>query len=49
MGPRETECEGVVWIHLAQDSDDWRVPVKMVMKHCAQQKVGKFLEYLCES
>jgi hypothetical protein len=26
-----TGCEGVVWIHLAQDRDQWQTPVNMVM------------------
>jgi hypothetical protein len=29
---RETGCERVDWIHLAQDRDQWRALVNMVMK-----------------
>jgi len=31
MNPREMGCEGVDWIHLAQDWDVWRVLLNMVM------------------
>jgi hypothetical protein len=32
MGLREIEWEGVDWIHLAQDRDQWRAAVNTVMK-----------------
>jgi hypothetical protein len=28
---RETGCDGMVWIELAQDRDQWRALVNMVM------------------
>jgi hypothetical protein len=31
---RETGCEGVEWMLLAQDRDQWRVLVDMVMNFC---------------
>jgi hypothetical protein len=31
MDLREIEWEGVHWVHLAQDSDQWRVIVNTVM------------------
>jgi hypothetical protein len=31
MGLRDTEWEGVEWIHLAQDRDQWRAVVFTVM------------------
>jgi hypothetical protein len=31
MGPGEAGCEGVYWIHLAQDRDRWRTLMNMVM------------------
>jgi hypothetical protein len=31
MDPREIGWEGVDWIHLAQDRDQWRAVVNMVM------------------
>jgi hypothetical protein len=32
MDLKGTEWEGVNWIHLAQDRDQWRALVNMVMK-----------------
>jgi hypothetical protein len=32
MDLRETGCEVVDWIHLAQDRDQWRAVVNTVMK-----------------
>jgi hypothetical protein len=29
----ETGWEGVYWIHLAQDRDQWRVPMNTAMNH----------------
>jgi hypothetical protein len=31
MGLREIWCEGVDWIHLTQDTDQWRALVNTVM------------------
>jgi hypothetical protein len=31
MDLRERECEGVVWMHLVQDKDQWLAVVKTVM------------------
>jgi hypothetical protein len=28
---KETECEGMDWMHLAQDRDQWRAVVNTVM------------------
>jgi len=32
MDPKETGCEGVNWIHLAQDRVQWSAPVNTVMQ-----------------
>jgi hypothetical protein len=31
MDLREIECEGVDWMHLVQDRDQWQALVNMVM------------------
>jgi hypothetical protein len=31
MDLRETGWEGVEWMHLAQDNDQWQAPMNMVM------------------
>jgi hypothetical protein len=31
MDLREIRCDNINWIHLAQERDQWRTPVKMVM------------------
>jgi hypothetical protein len=31
MHLREIHCKGIEWIHLAQDKDQWRAVVNMVM------------------
>jgi hypothetical protein len=31
MDPRKIGCKGVDWIHLAQDTDQWRALVNVVM------------------
>jgi len=36
-------CEGVDWIHLAQDRDQWRTLVKTVMDLLVPQKERNFL------
>jgi hypothetical protein len=40
---RETGWEGVDWMHLTQDRDQWRGLVNMVMNIRVPYKVGKFL------
>jgi hypothetical protein len=40
---RETGWEGVVWIHLAQDRDQWRARVSTVMNLRFPQKMENFL------
>jgi hypothetical protein len=39
----ELECDGMDWIDLAQDKDQWRAPVNMVMNLQVPQNAGKFL------
>jgi hypothetical protein len=43
MDLRETECEDVDWIHLAQDRDQWRVLVNTAMKFRVPLKEWNFL------
>jgi hypothetical protein len=31
MNPKEIGCEGVDWIYLAEDRDQWQAVVNMVM------------------
>jgi hypothetical protein len=40
---RETGWEGVNWMHLSQDRDQWRVVVNTVMKLRVPCKSKKFL------
>jgi len=40
---RETGWEGVDWIHLAQDRDQWRVVVNTVMNLRIPEKARNFL------
>jgi hypothetical protein len=40
---RVIEREGVNWIQLPQDRDQWRAVVNMVINISGPQKVGKFL------
>jgi hypothetical protein len=40
---RETGWEGVDWIHLAQDKDEWQALVNTVMNLRVLRKVGYFL------
>jgi hypothetical protein len=42
-GPREIGWEGVDWIHLAQDRDQWQVTVNTVMKLRVPLKARNFL------
>jgi hypothetical protein len=41
---RERGCEGVDWIHLAQDRDQWWDLVNTVMNLQVLQKVGNLAE-----
>jgi hypothetical protein len=43
MDLREAEWDGVDWIDLAQDRDQWRALVKMVMNLWVSYNAGKFL------
>jgi hypothetical protein len=43
MDLRETGWDGVDWIELAQDRDQWKGLVNMVMNLRVPQSVGKFL------
>jgi len=43
MDLRETGWEGVDWMHLAQDMDQWLAVVNTVMKIRVPYKVGNFL------
>jgi hypothetical protein len=36
--------EGVEWIHLAQDMEQWQSLVKTSMRHRAPQNGGEFLD-----
>jgi hypothetical protein len=40
---REIWWEGVDWIHLTQDRDQWQALVNMVMNFQVPQKAGSFL------
>jgi len=42
IGLKETGCEDMEWIHLAQNSDKWRTVVNTVMKLGVSYKCGKF-------
>jgi hypothetical protein len=44
MDLREIGCDGVHWIDLAQDRDNWRALVSTVMSLRVPQNDGKFLE-----
>jgi hypothetical protein len=39
----EIKLEGVDWIHLAQDKDQWQAAVNTVMNPRVPQKTGSFL------
>jgi hypothetical protein len=43
MDLREAVCEGVDWIHLVQDRDQWRVTENTVMNLFVPYKAGNFL------
>jgi hypothetical protein len=40
---REIGWEGVDWMHLTQDKDQWRVFENMVINQQVPQKAGNFL------
>jgi hypothetical protein len=40
---REIAWEGVDWIHMAQDTDQWRALVNTVINLGVPQKAGKLL------
>jgi hypothetical protein len=40
MNLKKFGCEGVVWIHLAQAGNQWRVTVKQIMNLWIPYKVG---------
>jgi hypothetical protein len=37
---QEVKCEGMEWIHVAQDRDIWRELVNAVMNHRVQKILG---------
>jgi hypothetical protein len=43
IDPREARWDGVDWIHLAQDKDQWRALMNTVMKLRVPENAGKFL------
>jgi hypothetical protein len=43
MDLRDTEWDGMDWIDVAQDRNQWRVLVNMVMNLRVPSNVGKFL------
>jgi hypothetical protein len=43
MDLKEIGWDGMDWIHLAQDKDQWRALVNTVMNLCVPENVGKFL------
>jgi hypothetical protein len=43
MDLREIECEGVDWMHLAEDRDQWQALVKTVMNLRVPYNAGNFL------
>jgi hypothetical protein len=47
MDLRETGLQGVKWIHLTQQWDQWWVLVKMVTNLWVPQKYGEFLDFRC--
>jgi hypothetical protein len=40
---KEIGCEGVDWIHLVQDRNQWQTLVNMIMNLCVPQKAGNLL------
>jgi hypothetical protein len=43
MDLREMKCDGIDWIHLAQDRNQWRALVKAVMNFRVPCNVRKYL------
>jgi len=43
MALSETRWEGIDWIHLAQDGDQWQAVVNMAMNLQVPQKAGNSL------
>jgi len=43
MNLKQVGCEGVYWIYLAQDEDQWRALVNTVIKLWVPKKLGHFL------
>jgi hypothetical protein len=43
MDLREIACEGVDWMNLAQDRNQWRALVNTVMNRRVPQMTGNFL------
>jgi hypothetical protein len=43
MNLKEIGCEGVDWVHLTLDRDQWRALVDMLMKLFGPYNAGKFL------
>jgi hypothetical protein len=43
MGLRQIEWGGIYWINLAQDRDQWRALVNMVINLLVRKYAGKFL------
>jgi hypothetical protein len=43
MDLREIGCDGVYWIDMAQDRDQWRALVNMVLNLRVPRNTGKFL------
>jgi hypothetical protein len=43
MDPKERSWVGVAWIHLAQDRDQWRAVVNMVMNLRVPEKMENLL------
>jgi hypothetical protein len=49
IDPREIGWDGMDWIDLAQDRDQWRALVNTVMNLRVPRNVGKFLSSLVAS
>jgi hypothetical protein len=49
MNLQEEDCKIMNWIHLAQDRDQWRALVNMVIKASGSIKGEEFLDYIIGS